>query len=50
MAERPSRRQQADIIRLLLLTGCCRGETLNLKWQEVNGDLLDLADAKTDVS
>ena len=35
--ERPSRRTQADIIRLLLLTGCRRGEILQLKWSEVEG-------------
>ena len=34
--ERPSRRGQ-DIIRLLLLTGCRRGEILRLKWSEVDG-------------
>ena len=45
--ERPSRRQQADIIRLLLLTGCRRGEIVNLKWSEVDGDVLRLAQAKT---
>ena len=45
--ERPSRRQQADIIRLLLLTGCRRGEILKLHWSEVDGDRLNLADSKT---
>ena len=39
--------QQADIIRLLLLTGCRRGEILNLQWKEVKADVLNLADAKT---
>ncbi len=47
VAERPSRRAQADIIRLLLLTGCRRGEIVGLRWQEVDGDTLRLADAKT---
>ena len=47
VAERPPRRAQADIIRLLLLTGCRRGEILNLRWSEVDGDTLRLADAKT---
>ena len=44
---RPSRVQQADVIRLLLLTGCRRGEILALRWQDVDGDTLTLADAKT---
>ena len=43
----PSERQQADIIRLLLLSGCRRGEILNLRWSEVEGDMLVLADSKT---
>ena len=34
---RPSRARQADIIRLLLLTGCRRGEILTLRWQDVDG-------------
>ena len=42
-----SARQQADIIRLLLLTGCRRGEILSLRWNEVDGDTIALADAKT---
>ena len=44
---RPSRRQQADVIRMLLLTGCRRGEILKLEWSEVDGDKLRLAKAKT---
>ena len=40
-------RQPADIIRLLLLTGCRRGEIVNLRWVEVRGDMLVLAEAKT---
>ncbi len=47
VAERPSRRDQADVIRLLLLTGCRRGEILNLRWEEVGDGALDLADSKT---
>ena len=44
---RPSRVQQADIIRLLLLTGCRRSEILTLRWQNVDGDTLNLGDSKT---
>ena len=40
-------RQQADMIRLLLLTGCRRGEIVNLRWSEVRADMLELADSKT---
>ena len=42
-----SARQQADIIRLLLLTGCRRNEILALRWSEVHPDALALADSKT---
>ena len=45
--ERPSRRPQADIIRLLLLTGCRMSEILTLRWSEIDGDMLRLAEAKT---
>ena len=41
------RAQQADIIRLLLLTGCRRGEVLQLRWSEVSDDKLVLSDSKT---
>ena len=44
---RRSNRQQADVIRLLLLTGCRRGEIVRLRWSEVQGDMLMLADSKT---
>ena len=44
---RDSRREQADIIRLLLLTGCRRSENLRLRWSEVDRDRLVLADGKT---
>ena len=44
---RPSCRQQADIVRLLLLTGCRRGEIVELRWSEVDGDMLRLAESKT---
>ena len=39
--------QQADIIRLLLLTGCRKNEVLALRWSEVHPDSLALADSKT---
>ena len=44
---RPSRARQADIIRLLLLTGCRKSEIRTLRWRDVDGDTLNLADAKT---
>ena len=44
---RPSRRRQADIVRLLLATGCRRNEIVRLQWREVDGAVLDLADGKT---
>ena len=44
---RNSSREQADIIRLLLLTGCRRNEILRLRWSEVDRDRLVLADGKT---
>ena len=40
-------RQQADIIRLLLLTGCRKGEIVTLRWREVDRNVLKLADSKT---
>ena len=43
----PSCKAQVDIIRLLLLTGCRTGEILKLRWQEVDGDTLELEDSKT---
>ena len=39
--------QQADIVRLLLLTGCRRGEIVNLRWSGLRGAELRLADRKT---
>ena len=44
---RTSGRQQAEIIRLLLLTGCRKGELVGLRWSEVDGDALHLTDSKT---
>ena len=43
----PGARQQADIIRLLLLTGCRKSEILTLRWREVDEDTLTLSDSKT---
>ena len=40
-------RAQADIVRLLLLTGCRRNEILRLRWSEVRNDTLVLKDSKT---
>ena len=45
--ERPARAAQADIVRLLLVTGCRHGEIRNLRWDEVHGDTLRLHDSKT---
>ena len=42
-----SARQQADIIRLLLLTGCRKNEIIALRWSEVHPDALALEDSKT---
>ena len=47
VAERPSCQPAADVIRLLLLTGCRRAEITDLKRQEVSDDSLHIADAKT---
>ena len=44
---RGSGRQQAEIIRLLLLTGCRKGELVHLRWSEIDGDVLRLRDSKT---
>ena len=42
-----SARQQADIIRLLLLTGCRKNEIVRLRWREIDGDRVNLSDSKT---
>ena len=47
VADRPSRRRQVDIIRLLLLTGCRRSEIQSLQWHDVGIDSLELGDSKT---
>ncbi len=44
---RGSGRQQADVVRLLLLTGCRKSELLNLRWSEAGEDTLHLTDTKT---
>ncbi len=44
---RGSGQQQVAIIRLLLLTGCRKGEIVHLRWKEVDGNMLRLADSKT---
>ncbi len=46
-SHRRPQRQQIDIIRLLLLTGCRKSEIVRLRKQEVSGDCLHLADGKT---
>ncbi|MDE0386812.1 MAG: tyrosine-type recombinase/integrase [Defluviicoccus sp.] len=43
----PGNWRQADIVRLLLLTGCRCGEIVGLRWSEVQPDALVLADSKT---
>ena len=40
-------RQQADIVLLLLLTGCRRGEIVQLRWSEVDDGRLILQESKT---
>ena len=42
-----SQAQQADIIRLLLLTGCRKNEIVHLRREEVREDRIELGDAKT---
>ena len=42
-----SQAQQADIIRLLLLTGCRKNEIVRLRRDEVKVDRLELRDSKT---
>ena len=44
---RRARATGADIIRLLLLTGCRKSEIVTMRWQDMDGDTLNLIDAKT---
>ncbi len=44
---RESGRQQATIIRLLLLTGCRKSEMIRLRWTEVADGVLRLSEGKT---
>lgn len=44
---RESGRQQVEIIRLLLLTGCRKSELIHLRWSEIDGNALHLTDGKT---
>lgn len=44
---RKSGAQQAEVIRLLLLTGCRKSEIVQLRWSEIDGDRLCLMDSKT---
>lgn len=44
---RGSGRQQADIIRLLLLTGCRKCELVHLRWSEIDGETINLNESKT---
>ena len=39
--------EEVRAIRLLALTGCRRGEVLNLRWRDIGDDALNLADSKT---
>ena len=47
VAERPAWKGQADMIRLLLYTGCRKSEIKDLRWSEVGENTLRLADSKT---
>lgn len=46
-AQPPARATHAAALRLLLLTGCRKGEVRNLEWRDVRGDCLALRDSKT---
>ena len=40
-------RRNSDNIIILKLTGCRTGEIVNLRWSEVDGDKIALADSKS---
>ena len=44
---RESGRQQVEIIRLLLLTGCRKSELVHLRWSEIDANAVHLTDSKT---
>ena len=46
-AAKASRARQADIIRLLLLTGCRKSEVVTMRWRDLDGNTFNLGDAKT---
>ena len=46
-AAKASRARQADIIRLLLLTGCRKSEIVTMRWRDLDGNTFNLGDAKT---
>jgi integrase len=43
----PRYRTQALVVKMLLFTGCRRGEICTLRWTEAGKDVLNLADSKT---
>ncbi len=43
----PQQQRNADMLRLMLFTGCRKGEVLHLRWDEVQGNILKLKDSKT---
>lgn len=45
--ESPFHKQGADIVRLLLLTGCRHREITHLRWDMVRGDVIKFPDTKT---
>ena len=43
----PQMQKNADMLRLMLFTGCRKGEVLSLRWDEFQGNVLKLKDSKT---